>query len=125
MSDEGQQPQPISVDVVFERFPASVRGAVVVRALDTQPHQIYLEGAEVVEADRQDHTVGPVSAEQATIDVAPHGEVLIPFDIPFASLPPGAYCVMAEVLVDGGIRIRGPEGGGKKFSVRRSSSSSG
>lgn len=121
MSVEG----PISVDVVFERFPASVRGAVVVRALDSEPHQIYLEAAEVVEAEKLSRTVGPVSAEQATIDVAPHGEVLIPFDIPFASLPPGSYCVMAEVLVDGSSRVRGPEGGGKRFSVRKSSSSSG
>jgi len=117
-------PQPIKVDVVFERFPASVRGAVVVRALDSEPHQIYLEAAEVVDAERLSRTVGPVSAEQATIDVAPHGEVLIPFDIPFNALPPGAYCVMAEVLVDGRERVRGPEGGGKRFSVRRSSSSS-
>lgn len=117
--------EPISVDVVFERFPASVRGAVVVRALDSEPHQIYLQGAEVVEAERVDRAVSPVSAEQATIDVAPHGEVLIPFDIPFAALPPGSYCVMAEVLVDGSARVRGPEGGGKRFSVRKSSSSSG
>ena len=116
MSDE----QPISVDVVFERFPASVRGAVVVRALDSQPHQIQLDSAEVVEAERQSRSVSQVSAEQATIDVAPHGEVLIPFDIPFAGLPPGSYCVVAEVVVDGGTRIRGPEGGGKRFSVRRS-----
>jgi hypothetical protein len=121
LAEEG----PISVDVVFERFPASVRGAVVVRALDSEPHQIYLEAAEVVDAEKLGRSVGPVSAEQATIDVAPHGEVLIPFDIPFASLPPGAYCVMAEVLVDGRSRVRGPEGGGKRFSVRKSSSSSG
>ena len=120
MSEE----RPISVDVVFERFPASVRGAVVVRALDSEPHQIYLEAAEVVDAENPTRVVSPVSADQATIDVAPHGEVLIPFDIPFASLPPGAYCVMAEVLVDGSARIRGPEGGGKRFSVRKSSSSS-
>jgi hypothetical protein len=110
--------QPISVDVVFERFPASVRGAVVVRALDSEPHQIRLESADVVEADKLGDPVSPVSAEQATIDVAPHGEVLIPFDIPFAGLPPGSYCVVAEVVVDGGARIRGPEGGGKRFSVR-------
>jgi hypothetical protein len=112
--------QPISVNVVFERFPASVRGAVVVRALDSQPHQIQLDAAEVVEADNLGRSVSPVSAEQATIDVAPHGEVLIPFDIPFAELPPGSYCVVAEVVVDGGLRIRGPERGGKRFSVRRS-----
>lgn len=116
MSDQ----QPISVDVVFERFPASVRGAVVVRGLDTYPHQISLKAAEVVEAERLDRPVSPVSAEQATLDIAPHGEILIPFDIPFAALPPGSYCVVAEVLVDGNVRIRGPEDGGKRFSVRRS-----
>lgn len=115
-----EQQQPVSVGVVFERFPASVRGAVVVRALDSDPHQIYLDSAEVVEADRPDRHVSWVSAERATLDVAPHGEVLIPFDIPFSGLPPGAYCVVAEVLVDGGARIRGPEGGGKRFTVRRS-----
>lgn len=115
MSDE----QPVSVNVVFERFPASVRGAVVVRALDSDPHQIQLDSAEVVLAERLTHHVAPVGADKATIDVAPHGEVLIPFDIPFAGLEPGAYCVLAEVVVDGGVRIRGPEDGGKRFSVRR------
>ena len=116
MSDE----QPVSVDVVFERFPASVRGAIVVRGLDSEPHQVRLDSASVVEAESLDTVVSPVSAEQATVDIAPHGEVLIPFDIPFVALPPGSYCVMAEVAVDGGRRLRGPEGGGKKFSVRRS-----
>ncbi len=116
MSEE----RPVSVDVVFERFPASVRGAVVVRGLDREPHQVRLDSASVVQAERLGHQVSPVSAEHATVDIAPHGEVLIPFDIPFAALPPGSYCVVAEVLVDGGTRIRGPEGGGKRFSVRRS-----
>lgn len=92
----------------------------MVRALDSDPHQIQLDAAEVVQAENLGHKVTPVGADQATIDVAPHGEVLIPFDIPFAGLPPGSYCVLAEVVVDGRIRIRGPEGGGKRFSVRRS-----
>ena len=113
--------RPVSVDVVFERFPASVRGAVVVRTLDSEPHQIRLESADVVDAERPTRHVSPVSAERATIDVAPHGEVLIPFDVPFSDLPPGAYCVVAEVVVDGSVRVRGPEDGGKRFSVRRSS----
>ena len=118
MSEE--RGEPVSVGVVFERFPASVRGAVVVRGLDSDPHQVHLDSAEVVVADHIDRHVSWVSAENATLDVAPHGEVLIPFDIPFAGLPPGSYCVMAEVLVDGSVRIRGPEGGGKRFTVRRS-----
>ena len=109
--------RPVSVETVFDRFPASVRGAVVVRALDREPHQIRLVGAEVVAAHDLDRAVHPVAAERATIDVAPHREVLIPFDVPFAGLDPGWYCVAAEVEVDGGARLRGPEGGGKRFVV--------
>jgi hypothetical protein len=108
---------PVSVDTVFDRFPASVRGAVVVRGLDRQPHQIRLVGAEVVPAHDLARGVHPVAADRATVDVAPHREVLIPFDVPFAGLEPGWYCVVAEVEIDGGAHLRGPEDGGKRFVV--------
>lgn len=108
---------PVSVDTVFDRFPASVRGAVVVRGLDREPHQIRLVAAEVVPAHDLARGVHPVAAERATVDVAPHREVLIPFDVPFAGLEPGWYCVVAEVEVDGGAHHRGPEDGGKRFVV--------
>ena len=108
---------PVSVDTVFDRFPASVRGAVVVRGLDREPHQIRLVAAEVVPAHDLARGVHPVAAERATVDVAPHREVLIPFDVPFAGLEPGWYCVVAEVEVDGGAHRRGPEDGGKRFVV--------
>jgi hypothetical protein len=109
--------RPVSVETVFDRFPASVRGAVVVRALDREPHQIRLVAADVVTAHDLVRPVQPVAAERATVDVAPHREVLIPFDVPFAGLDPGWYCVVAEVEVDGTARLRGPEDGGKRFVV--------
>lgn len=117
MEDEDH---PISVDVVFDRFPASVRGAVVVRGRDSEPHQVRLAGVDVVRPDALDRRVAAVEMDPATVDIAPHREVLIPFDIPFPGLDPGAYCIMAEVVVDGGARVRGPEGGGKRFTVPRS-----
>ena len=107
----------VSVDTVFDRFPASVRGAVVVRALDREPHQIRLVGAEVVPAHDLARGLQSVAAERAIIDVAPHREILIPFDVPFAGLDPGWYCVVAEVEIDGRSRLRGPDGGGKRFVV--------
>ena len=110
--------RPVRVDVVFDRFPASVRGAIVVRALDREPHQIKLVGADVVEAEPPSRPVRSVAVDEAVVDVAPHGEVLIPFDIPFADLDRGSYRVRAEVLVDGATRISGPDDGGKRFTVR-------
>jgi len=108
---------PVSVDTVFDRFPASVRGAVVVRSLDREPHQIRLIAVRVVEAHDRSREVQEVSVEQVTVDVAPHREVLVPFDVPFSGLGPGWYCVVGEVEIDGSRRLRGPDDGGRRFVV--------
>ncbi|HEX2030622.1 MAG TPA: hypothetical protein VHL78_04370 [Actinomycetota bacterium] len=107
---------PVSVGVVFERFPASVRGAVVVRGTDPDPHQVRLVAADVVEAHVPARAVARIAVDPVTVDVAPRAEVLIPFDVPLAGLPPGWYSVVAEVVVDGQSRVRGPQGG-KRFVV--------
>jgi hypothetical protein len=102
--------------VVYERFPASVRGAVVVRGTDPEPHQIKLNELSVTEAHAPTRVAHPVPTGSVTVDVVPRGEVLIPFDVPFADLSPGWFTVVAEVVVDGQRRVRGPEGG-KRFAV--------
>lgn len=114
MNDAGSS--PVSVGVVFERFPASVRGAVVVRGADPNPHQVRLAQADVVEAHAPNRAVARIAVDPVTVDVAPRAEVLIPFDVPLAGLAPGWYSVVAEVLVDGQSRVRGPEDG-KRFVV--------
>ena len=117
----GDEPAgPVSVSVVFDRFPASVRGAVVVRGTDSEPHQVQLAAANVVPPDEPDRPIREIEMERTTVDLAPHREVLLPFDIPFVGLDPGSYGVTAEVVVDGSHRVRGPEGGGKRFTVPRS-----
>lgn len=110
--DDGQE--PVSVGVVFERFPASVRGAVVVRGRDRDPHQVTLASADVVELRSPNRPTRPVALDPVTVELAPRGEVLLPFDIPFAGLDPGWYGVVAEVVVDGQRRVRGPLAGVEK-----------
>lgn len=95
--------------MVYERFPASVRGAVVVRGADPEPHQIRLHELSVTEAHAPAKVAHPVPTGSVTVDVVPRGEVLIPFDVPFADLSPGWYTMVAEVVVDGQRRVRGPE----------------
>ena len=104
----------VAVDAVFERFPASVRGAVVVRGTDPDPHQVRLEQATVV--DPRGRGVREVAVDATVVDLAPRGEILVPFDIPFSGLEPGWYRVWADVVVDGHDRVRGPEEG-KRFLV--------
>jgi hypothetical protein len=108
---------PVAVRTVFERFPASVRGAVAVRGADADPHQVALSGAAVVELAAPTRSVRDVSIQHATVDIAPRREVLIPFEIPLAGLDPGWYGVMAEVVVDGAETVKGPGEHVRRFLV--------
>ena len=107
----------IGVDTVFERFPASVRGAVVVRGRDRDPHQIRLTDARVIEVPAPTRPVRTLDLGDVVMDVAPRREVMIPFEIPFAGLEPGWYEVLAEVEVDGQERVTGPEEPRRRFVV--------
>jgi hypothetical protein len=109
---------PVAVDVVYERFPASVRGALVVRGRDGDPHQVVLAAADLREAAAPSRRAQPLGLGAVTVDIVPRGEVLIPFEVPFAGLDPGWYGVSAEVLVDGQVRVRGPEEPLRPFVVR-------
>jgi hypothetical protein len=106
--------RPVGVDTVFEHFPASVRGAIVIRGEDPEPHQIRLERTSVI--DPRGRAVHDIPLTETVVDISPRGEILVPFDIPFATLEPGWYGVSAGVLVDGQSRVRGPEAG-KRFLV--------
>lgn len=97
------------MDTVFERFPASVRGAVVVRGRDRDPHQVRLLDARVHEVRAPAHPLRSLELGDVVVDVAPKREVMIPFEVSFASLDPGWYEVVAEVEVDGQERVKGPE----------------
>ncbi|HWC32722.1 MAG TPA: hypothetical protein VG709_06295 [Actinomycetota bacterium] len=99
---------PAALDVVFERFPASVRGAVIVRGLDADPHQVAISEIAAVEAADPSRLRTALDLEPVSVDVIPRGEVVVPFDVPFASLEPGWYRIEVEGLVDGQWRVRGP-----------------
>ena len=107
----------ISVDAVFERFPASVRGAVVLRGTDPDPHHVRLTEAGVVEVGGVPRKVRTLDLGQVTVDVAPRDRVMIPFEVPFSELDPGWYTVQAEVEVDGQESVRGPQERPGRFCV--------
>ncbi len=107
----------VTVEAVFEQFPASVRGAVVVHGRDIDPHHVVLKGADVVEVPAPSRSVRPLELGEVTVDVPPKRQVMIPFEVPFAGLDPGWYAVTAEVLVDGQERVRGAEPPTRRFVV--------
>jgi hypothetical protein len=91
---------PIRVQVRFERFPASVRGAFVMRGADGNPHNVRIAAARLVRVP--DGWDKPIAIEDRVFDVAPVLDLFVPFEVPVADLEPGWYRVESDARVDGG-----------------------
>jgi len=104
--------EDISLVAHFERFPATVKGAFVVRTGGRDPHQVAFHEARVVRVpgpgERQIHI------EQVTLDVPPRRDLFVPFEFTISDLEPAWYGLEADVDVDGSPRT---VGGGKRFCV--------
>jgi hypothetical protein len=83
----------------FERYPASIKGAFVLRAADGDPHQVAFRDARVAEMAGADPH--PLGLDQLVLDVAPNLDLFVPFEFPATELPPGWYRLECDVLVDG------------------------
>lgn len=117
----------VSIRAHFERFPATLKGAFVLRGEDVDPHQVRIEAARVAElAGREGQ---PMGVEPVTLDVAPHLDLFVPFEVPLLDLGPGWFRLELDVTVDGDAGVVHP---GDRFvvawprgSMRRGSASVG
>ena len=103
---------PISVRARFERFPATVKGAFIFRGEDPDPHQVVMGGARVSALGHGGSS--PMPLAPVTLDVVPHRDVFVPFELPLADLEPGWYTLVCDVEVDGS---PASFDGGRRFSV--------
>ena len=74
----------VSIRAHFERFPATLKGAFVLRGDDADPHQVRIEAARVAELARG--AGQPMGVETVTLDVAPHLDLFVPFEVPLLDL---------------------------------------
>ncbi len=89
----------ISVRAHFERFPATVKGAFVIRGEDRDPHQVVFREARVVQVGG--HGGRRLSMAPATLDVAPRHDVFVPFELTVSDLDSGWYALECDLDVDG------------------------
>ncbi len=89
----------ISIRAHYERFPATVKGAFVLRAADGDPHQVRIESARLVELAGAGSR--SIDLQPATLDVAPNLDLFVPFEFPVTELGAGWYGLACDVLVDG------------------------
>jgi len=104
--------EPVSVRARFERFPATVKGAFIIRGEDPDPHQVVFREARVVAIGGTE--AHPIGMAAATLDVAPRRDVFVPFEMAVTDMDPGWYELECELDVDGRPRTFL---GGRRFSV--------
>jgi hypothetical protein len=91
---------PIDVGTRFERFPATVKGAFVLRGADGNPHGVSL--VEAVVARVPAGPVLPLALGEVVVDVAPSRDLFVPFEAPLTDLPAGWYAIRSAFRVDAG-----------------------
>jgi hypothetical protein len=102
----------VLVQTRYDRFPATVKGAFVLRGGDANPHLVRVVRATiqpVSEGEAKDIAMGHVD-----VDVAPGRDLFVPFEAGIAELDPGWYVIAAEMQVDGSILL---ESASRPFSV--------
>lgn len=102
----------ISLRARFERFPATVKGAFILRGEDRDPHQVVFKRARIVAiggaGDR------PIPIPESPLDVAPRRDLFVPFELGVSDLEPGWYGLVCDLEVDG---YTGEFDGGRRFAV--------
>jgi hypothetical protein len=102
----------VSIRAHFERFPATLKGAFVLRGADRDPHQVRIEAAQVTEMAGRG--AQPMGVDPVTLDVAPHLDLFVPFEVPLLDLSPGWYRLELEVVLDGDAGVVHP---GERFAM--------
>lgn len=90
--------EPVSFRAVYERFPATVKGAFVLRGADGLPHQVRIEAARVAECAGRGSLDIPI--DHTVIEAAPTLDTFVPFEIPTMELASGWYQLECDVIVD-------------------------
>ncbi len=104
--------EPLSFRAHLERFPASIKGAFVLRASDGDPHQLRLGSTRI--ADLSGGPARAMDIESSVIDVAPTLDTFVPFEFPITELASGWYRLECDVAIDGVEQVVRP---GKPFSI--------
>src|SRR4051794_12454942 len=91
----------IAVRAKFERFPAAVKGALLLRGADGMPHQVRLESARA--AELSGGSPQPVGVGAVVLEVSPTQETFVPFEVSTMDMAAGWYRLECDLVVDGGV----------------------
>lgn len=102
----------VGIRAKFERFPAAVKGALLLRGADGMPHQVRLEAAHA--AELSGGTPQPVGVESVVLEVSPTQETFVPFEVSTMDMASGWYRLECDIVVDGDHEVVRP---GDRFAI--------
>ena len=103
---------PVLVQTRYDRFPATVKGAFVLRGGDANPHlaRLLRAGIDLVPEGQ----VKEIPMGDIRVDVAPGKDLYVPFEASITDLNPGWFVVASDMQIDGGSVMRSAS---RPFSV--------
>jgi len=103
---------PVLVQTRYDRFPATVKGAFVLRGGDANPHlaRLLRAGIDLVPEGQ----VKEIPMGDVRVDVAPGKDLYVPFEASITDLNPGWFVVASDMQIDGGSVMRSAS---RPFSV--------
>ena len=102
----------VAIRAKFERFPAAVKGALLLRGADGMPHQVRLEAAHA--AELSGGTPQPVGVASVVLEVSPTQETFVPFEVSTMDMASGWYRLECDLVVDGDPEVVRP---GDRFAI--------
>ena len=102
----------VAIRAKFERFPAAIKGALLLRGADGMPHQVRLEAAHATELSGG--TPQPVGVESVVLEVSPTQETFVPFEVSTMDMAAGWYRLECDIVVDGDHEVVRP---GDRFAI--------
>jgi hypothetical protein len=92
--------EPVLVQTRYDRFPATVKGAFVMRGGDANPHLVRVVRAGIDSVSGG--TAKDIAMGAVDVDVAPGRDLFVPFESGIADLEPGWYVIAGDMQIDGG-----------------------
>src|SRR3954454_18917066 len=102
----------LAIRAKFERFPAAVKGALLLGGGAGMQHQVRLEAAHA--AELSGGTPKPVGVESVVLEVSPTQEPFVPFEVSTIDMPPRWYRLDSDIVVSGYAKVVRP---GYRFAI--------
>ena len=102
----------VAIRAKYERFPAAVKGALLLRGADGMPHQVRLEAARA--AELSGGSPQPVGVESVVLELSPTQETFVPFEVSTIDMASGWYRLECDIVVDGDPEVTRP---GDRFAI--------